>query len=367
MVGGTIIPANLEGLVAEALRKAVTKLGMVNILIAGRTGVGKSTLINSVFQGCLAETGQGRPVTTHVREITKEGIPLSIFDTRGLEMADFGQTIKDLETFIQSKNGDSDPMRHIHVGWICISEDSRRVERAETELAEMLAKRFPVIGVVTKARADNGFRTVVQDLMPTARNVVRVLALGERQDDGHVLPPRGLVELIRLTNELVPEGQRNALAASQRVDVEAKRMRAHAAVVTASLAAAGAGASPIPFSDALILVPIQISMLATITAVFGLPLSTGFLATLVSSAAGCSAATFVGRTLVSNLLKMIPGAGTLVGGAISATTAAAFTTMLGEAYIAVLTRLFKDKGIASISEKDVAEALTKELSLRKRP
>jgi len=49
----------------------------VNILIAGRTGVGKSTLINAVFQGNFATTGQGRPVTQSTREIKKEGIPLS--------------------------------------------------------------------------------------------------------------------------------------------------------------------------------------------------------------------------------------------------------------------------------------------------
>lgn len=32
-------------------------------MLAGRSGVGKSTLINTVFGSKLAETGQGRPVT----------------------------------------------------------------------------------------------------------------------------------------------------------------------------------------------------------------------------------------------------------------------------------------------------------------
>lgn len=40
-----------------------------------RTGVSKSTLIDSVFQGNFATTGQGRPVTQNTREIKKEGIP----------------------------------------------------------------------------------------------------------------------------------------------------------------------------------------------------------------------------------------------------------------------------------------------------
>lgn len=49
---------NLETSVREALREALKERGHVNILIAGRTGVGKSTLINSVFQGNFATTGQ---------------------------------------------------------------------------------------------------------------------------------------------------------------------------------------------------------------------------------------------------------------------------------------------------------------------
>ena len=44
----------------------------------------KSTLINAVFQSNLTETGQGRPVTKGTREINKQGVPLTIFDTRGL-------------------------------------------------------------------------------------------------------------------------------------------------------------------------------------------------------------------------------------------------------------------------------------------
>jgi predicted GTPase len=59
----------------KAMEAALKQRGRVNIVIAGRTGVGKSTLINSIFQGRMADTGQGRPVTKETREITKEGIP----------------------------------------------------------------------------------------------------------------------------------------------------------------------------------------------------------------------------------------------------------------------------------------------------
>ena len=48
-------------IIEEAMNKALKEIGEVNILIAGKTGVGKSTLINAVFQGDYATVGQGRP------------------------------------------------------------------------------------------------------------------------------------------------------------------------------------------------------------------------------------------------------------------------------------------------------------------
>ncbi len=92
-------------------------------------------------------------------------------------------------------------------------------------------------------------------------------------------------------------------------------------------------------------------MLAGISSAFGLELSTAFLATLVSAAAGATGVTFFGRAIVANLLKLIPGGGSLAGGAISAVTAATLTTTVGELYIAVLVVLFtKSNGEAPDSD-----------------
>jgi hypothetical protein len=61
-----------------------------------------------------------------------------------------------VERLVQDRHWDSDPHQHIHVAWVCISEDSRRVEEAESQLTHTLAKYIPVVGVITKARADRG-------------------------------------------------------------------------------------------------------------------------------------------------------------------------------------------------------------------
>ncbi len=352
----TIDNFNFEASVKEALKQALKERGHINILIAGRTGVGKSTLINSVFQGDFATTGQGRPVTQNTREIKKEGIPLSIFDTRGLEMADFSKTLGALKEFVNERAQSNDANQYVHAAWICISEDSRRVEPAEEELVRMLVdKNIPVIAVITKARSDQGFRSTVLQILPLVKNAVRVRAINEELDEGIILPATGLRELVELTMQVVPEGLRRALTAAQKVDIELKKNQSHIIVVGAATSAAAIAAAPIPFADAVGIVPIQVGMLAGISATFGLSIDQSFLSTILGSIIVGAGGTFAGRAIVANLLKFIPGAGTVAGGVIGSTTAATLTMALGEAYIVVLEMLFvKHKGEPPTPE-EVAE------------
>ena len=327
--------------IRKAFEEAMQHRGHANVLIAGRTGAGKSTLINAVFQGNLASTGHGRPITRGTREITKDGVPLTIFDTQGLELGDFAATLAALKALVAERRSDRDPRRHIHVAWVCVSEDLRRVEAAESGLVETLADFMPVLAVVTKARADQGFRAEVQRLLPRATNVVRVRSIGEELDDGHRLPPLGLSELVQATAQLVPDAQQRAFIAAQRADLALKRQKARIIVGASATAAMAVAAAPIPFADAAVLVPIQMGMLASITATYGLDLSEGFLGTVVASTVGGTAATVSGRAIVTGLLKLIPGVGALAGGTVAAATAGALTSALGEAYLAVLGALFE--------------------------
>lgn len=356
---------NFADSVKDALHEALKERGHVNVLIAGATGVGKSTLINAIFQGDLAETGQGRPVTPNTREIQKDGIPLSIFDSRGLEMKGFPETMAALRTLVNERRKDPDPKKHIHVAWICILEDSRRVQKAEEDLVKMLAEYMPVIAVITKIRSDKsdkGFSAEVQRLLPDAKNVIRVRAIPEEDDDDRIKPVLGLDKLVDLTMQLVPEGQKRAFTAAQKVDINLKKTQSHVIVAGAAASAAGIAAVPIPFSDAIAIVPIQVSMLAGISATFGLPIDESFLTTIVGSVMAGAGGTFAGRAIVSGLLKFIPGIGSVIGGVLAATTAAALTTAFGEAYIAALEMLFVANNGEPPTSNEVAETFKKKYS-----
>ena len=90
---------------------------------------------------------------------------------------------------------------------------------------------------------------------------------------------------------------------------------------SATGASAVAGLIPIPMSDAI---P-QIGMIIKIGDLFDISLSEA----AAKSIAGVALTQQAGRSVASGLLKMIPGVGTLIGGIISRSTAAALTEFLG--------------------------------------
>ena len=142
----------------NAIADKIKNLKTLNIMVAGKTGVGKSTLINSVFREKLAETGMGKPVTDHMRKITKKGIPLAIYDTRGFELGKEVQTEvkKEVIDTISKGLATQDINKAIHCIWYCINTASNRVESEEIEWLKELSKdnqitQVPIIIVLTQS------------------------------------------------------------------------------------------------------------------------------------------------------------------------------------------------------------------------
>lgn len=336
-------------------------LGKVNIVVVGKTGVGKSTLINAVFQGELARTGTGCPVTQHTQEISKPGVPVHIFDTKGLEVADHSAIHKEINRLISSRAHDADPLEHIHLAWLCIPEATKRVEEAEITLARDLAKQVPLIVVLTKSVEEEGFAAEVATLIPEARAVIPVLARDMPLRGGTMFKAFGLEELVQRSMEVLPEGVKAAFAAAQKASIIAKQEAARQIVTRAAVAASGAATVPIPLSDAVLISGVQVAMLSGISKVWGLNLERGFFITLLSSLLGTLGATLVGRTVAGGLVKLIPGLGSLIGATVNATTAATLTKALGEAYIATLTVLTEGDPERLPTPGEVAAELKKRL------
>lgn len=142
----------------KAINEKMKKLTHMNIIVAGKTGVGKSTLINAVFRENLVETGIGKPVTQHMRCCSKKDYPLSIYDTKGFELGKNAQEEVKHEVLhvIQEGLAARDVNRAIHCIWYCINATSNRIEEEELKWIRSFidankTTQVPVIIVLTQA------------------------------------------------------------------------------------------------------------------------------------------------------------------------------------------------------------------------
>jgi uncharacterized protein (DUF697 family)/GTP-binding protein EngB required for normal cell division len=336
---------NFEGLYESALKD----LGKFNLVIFGKTGAGKSTLINAMFGEDVAKVGNGRPVTLNTQYFEHPNGYMGIYDSQGIEVGEEGDKILERlrEIIVEKRKGPVE--EQIHVVWYCVRGGDRRLDDGQAEFIRRLADEgLPVMFVFSQVEKRDGIiLPAVEETATSVRDRDLPLAADGQLfftkaagDSFTGFEAHGLRELLDATFQVAPDSVRKALNAAQKVDLERKAKAAREWVKGAAASAALAGATPIPFADAGLLVPIQVAMLAKISVTFGLGVPKKTLAALVAAALTAGGLTNAGKYLAVSLLKAIPG-GNIVGGAIRAGVASTLTYAVGEAWIAVCGQLHK--------------------------
>ena len=145
------------------------KINCYNIQIIGKTGVGKSTLINALLRVEKAPTSFGKIGTYQTEEYTSEKFPfIKFIDTRGTELSPLNNINKVEENtlnYIKQKLDEKNPNKTIHCLLYCIN--SNRFEDIESKVLLSLRKKYkhgnlPIIIVYTQNYFEDDFEEMKQ-------------------------------------------------------------------------------------------------------------------------------------------------------------------------------------------------------------
>ena len=207
--------------VSEVAPHAAEGMQHLNAVVVGKTGVGKSTLLNEILglRGTqAAKTGVGRPVTQgKPKEYSTKG--LRLWDTKGIEVGTYGPAavVKDIKGLVDRTALKGDPDAYIHAVWYCVLTQGGRLEDVERDALLELMKvyaggKLPVIVVLTQAYSKQDAAVMeaeVRKLVDSATKsdgdkkasnvkIVPVVAK-EKVMDEFTIKPRGIDVLLRET------------------------------------------------------------------------------------------------------------------------------------------------------------------------
>ncbi len=313
----------------EKLRNEVEKPG---ILLAGATGVGKSSLVNMIFGINTAVTGVGRPVTEKIDCFDTRDSSVRIYDSAGYETNESGD-----EKFFRDVIGMvKNPAQHaVNIIWYCISCLGARVTDYDANAVKEFANAgCPVAVVLTKAD-----KVSDDDVAALKKAVLDVANVPIFETSCLLKEYNQLNALVDWSVEKLPAQLQFAFIAQQRCSFEQKRKRVRIAIAEHVVGAGLIGGSPIPFSDAPMLAANEVALMTRILYLYDL----GGLGNALKSVSFGSLLSKLGKSAVGNFLKMLPGLGSIVGGVINASVAVAITWAFGGAVSLTCERIWKEK------------------------
>jgi uncharacterized protein (DUF697 family)/GTP-binding protein EngB required for normal cell division len=265
-----------------------------NILVCGRTGVGKTSLLQTICGKDVVPDkmiGHAEPTTM---DYTKYEFDQFVFwDSPGFEP---GENTRDyvsrIQSFIHKKLVGDDSSDRIHILWYCISGEGARIQ----EFDEIFATKFPFPTFVVLTKDDITSRqqrkAMAEELDKKNFSLGSLFTTSSEKKTG-------IDRLLRITNDKLPEGIVIGERMKQRInELEVlKRKRADATVYWAAGRAAGIAIIPIPVADVFPLSANELYMISRIGSVYGISLSNS----MVTAFVGILGASFVGKILASFL------------------------------------------------------------------
>ena len=327
-----------------------------NILICGQTGTGKSSVINYVFDDNIADVSAGEPCTRDTKLYSSEQI--NIFDSEGYEVGGESQQHYSkilFDDFLSKRTGNDDDS--IHLVWYAISGAGKRITDLDKELVEKIQKSgFRVCVILTKIDEldEEQFQAMTKTLKSTFNNIKYFSLSTKDKEIPELKAYTQWDELIAWSCEQIPDIRKTRFISALKDAIKEKNDQAQKIISLATAGAVATAASPIPFSDAAILTPLQTGMIIQIASLYGMKLEGSAITSFLSSVAISN----LGKTLAGNLIKLIPGAGSVIGVMINGTVAGGFTYAIGYALNELLYKNALEKSEGKSPTFDLVKILS---------
>ena len=332
-----------------------------NVLVIGNSGVGKSTLINSVLGEERAETSYGSEGTTKRLTIYEsENVPFRIIDSIGFEPTFFKEriAINAVKKWSKESTKDAHSDKKINLIWFCVDGTAAKLFPKVIEnlsRATSIWESVPVIVVITKSYSEND-RIVNLEMVQNAfakqkkysknlRGVLPVVASPFILNDSAFAPPYGITELIQKTNELLPEGIKASEQDISNFKLKRTRAMAQLTVGASTSAAIAIGAIPIGFPDAVLLAPLEVGLVNGLARIYGIEKEKES-NLLLDSITEVGTVSIVAKQAI-NYIKNIPGVN-IAGAVLNAAIAGSIVAAIGEGSIYIFEQIYL--GNKSISD-----------------
>jgi len=192
--------------------KQMIKLYNLNIILTGKSGVGKSTLINCLLKGDMVKEDIGNVVTLETEWIKNNNIDfLTLIDSRGYELEekfDPNRIKDDIIKFISDQQNSKELNKYVHCIWYCVSNCNYLDEAEISALKELKNNKYniPLVVVYTYAQIAKKVEDVKKQIKEIFSEDIFIPILGRSTKS---ISEFGLDDLLNKTMNIIKSNNKN--------------------------------------------------------------------------------------------------------------------------------------------------------------